>query len=276
MVRSPIRFQVLRLLWLGVWGILLAGDQAVAESQFQSVDGQPLPLETDDEVVEFLRSATVVSMKPVGSGATGAKKVLLDRDGLRVHAVFRDVCIETVHELPTGTKIPFRDDCIFECAAYELSRMLGLSIVPPTIKRNLESIPGTLQIWIEEGVTDANRRKELRSTISQSRLEQQWAVMAVFDNLIYNDDRNRNNYLYDTNGRLWLIDHTRTFLTAQELPYPAAIAQSRPDLCQRLKDLDSEEVVRRLSPFLRSAQIEALLVRRDLLIEYIENQTGNN
>ena len=276
MICSHTTTWVWRLLWLGVWGILLTRDQAVSEPRFQGVDGHLLPFETDEEVVGFLRSAAVISIKPVGSGVTGARKVLLDRDGLRVHAVFRDVRIESVHELPTGTKIPFRDDCIFECAAYELSLMLGLNIVPPTIERNMKGTQGTLQIWIEGGVTDSDRKRDLRATISQSRLERLWAVMALFDNLIYNDDRNRNNYLYDAEGRLWLIDHTRAFLTCQELPYPSAVTQSDPKVVQRLKELDPTEINKRLGPFLRADQIEALLVRRGILISYLEARDADN
>jgi hypothetical protein len=95
--------------------------------------------------------------------------------------------------------------------------------------------------------------------------------MALFDNLIYNDDRNRNNYLYDSEGRIWLIDHTRSFLTSHELPYPSAVTRIEPDLLQRLRELDSDEVALRLGHFLRAEQVEALLVRRDLLVEYLEN-----
>jgi hypothetical protein len=35
--------------------------------------------------------------------------------------------------------------------------------------------------------------------------------MRVFDQLIYNTDRNTGNVLYDTGWRLWGIDHTRAF-----------------------------------------------------------------
>ena len=44
---------------------------------------------------------------------TGARKVLLEKDVLRVNSVFRDVRINETRTLPSGTQVPFRDDYIF-------------------------------------------------------------------------------------------------------------------------------------------------------------------
>ena len=93
-------------------------------------EGQPLPLESYEEIVHFLNTAQVVSSKEIGDGVTGARKLLLEKDGLRVNAVFRDVRINESRTLPTGTQVAFRDDYIFECAAYELSRLLGTGQYP--------------------------------------------------------------------------------------------------------------------------------------------------
>jgi hypothetical protein len=256
-------------IWLSLW--IISVPAMLAEVRFLGLGQDRLPFTTYEQVVDFLRTATVLSIAPVGAGVTGASKVVLDRNGVRAHAIFRDVCIETTHTLPTGTEIPFRDDCIFECAAYELSCLLDLNLVPPTVVRSIGERQGTLQIWIEGAVSDSNRKQLRGPGVTEEKLEKKWAVMAIFDNLIYNDDRNRNNYLYGEKGRIWLIDHTRAFLTSRELPYPAAITQIDPKLLQKLKSLDSEEITERMRPFLRTAQIEALLARRDLLVEYLED-----
>jgi len=36
-------------------------------------------------------------------------------------------------------------------------------------------------------------------------------VVRLFDQLIYNTDRNLGNLLIDKSWRLWMIDHTRAF-----------------------------------------------------------------
>ncbi len=107
--------------------------------------GQPLPLESYEEIAHFLNTARVVSSKQIGQGVTGARKVLLEKDGLRVNAVFRDVRINETRTLPSGTQVAFRDDYIFECAAYELSQMLGLDNVPPTVEREILGEKGPLK-----------------------------------------------------------------------------------------------------------------------------------
>ena len=73
-------------------------------------EGQPLSRESYDEIAHFLHTARVVSSEQIGQGVTGARKVLLEKDGLRVNAVFRYVRINEIRTLPSGTQVPFRDD----------------------------------------------------------------------------------------------------------------------------------------------------------------------
>jgi len=233
-------------------------------------EGQPLPLESYEEIVHFLNTARVVSSKRIGQGVTGARKVLLEKDGLRAHAVFRDVRINETRTLPTGTQVAFRDDYIFECAAYELSRLLGLDNVPPTVEREIQGKKGALQLWIEGAVTETDRRDQSPSLLDEERLNQQWQVMLAFDNLIYNDDRNRGNYLYDREGKLWMIDHTRTFRTDGELPYPSGILYSERRLWEGLQKLDSSVMRTRLQKYLGPPELESLIKRKDRLVEYIQ------
>ncbi len=232
--------------------------------------GQPLPLESYEEIVHFLNTAQVVSSKEIGDGVTGARKVLLEKDGLRVNAVFRHVRINESRTLPTGTQVAFRDDYIFECAAYELSRLLGLDNVPPTVEREIQGKKGALQLWIEGAVTETDRRDQSPSLLDEERLNQQWQVMLVFDNLIFNDDRNRGNYLYDREGKLWMIDHTRTFRTDGELPYPSGILYSERRLWEGLQKLDSADMRTHLQKYLGPPELESLIKRKDRLVEYIQ------
>ncbi len=247
------------------------GSSASKPTRFLTdAEGQPLPLESYEEIAHFLNTAHVVSSKEIGDGVTGARKVLLEKDGLRVNAVFRDVRINESRTLPSGTPVPFRDDYIFECAAYELSRLLGLDNVPPTVEREIQGNEGALQLWIEGAVTETDRRDQSPSLWDEERLNQQWQVMLVFDNLIYNDDRNRGNYLYDREGKLWMIDHTRTFRTDGELPYRSGILYSERRLWEGLQKLDSADMRTHLQKYLGPPELEALISRQDRLVEYIQ------
>ncbi len=233
-------------------------------------EGQPLPLERYEEIVHFLSTAQVVSSKEIGDGVTGARKVLLEKDGLRVNAVFRNVRINESRTLPTGTQVAFRDDYIFECAAYELSRMMGLDNVPPTVEREILGEKGSLQLWIEGAVTETDRRDQGYTLLDEEGLSQQWQVMLVFDNLIFNDDRNRGNYLYDQQGKMWMVDHTRSFRTDDELPYPSGILYSERRLWEGLQKLESTVLRAHLQNYLGPSELESLIKRKDRLVEYIQ------
>jgi len=235
-------------------------------------DGEPLPFTSDEEVLEFLRTAKVIKMKEISQGITHPRKVLLEKDGIRMHAIFRDINEEkTVTTLASGqTEMFFRDSFIFECAAYELSRLLGLDNVPPVVERRVHGTSGSLQIWVENAMTETIRQKRKISPPDLTRWNQQVQVMRVFDNLVYNTDRNQGNILFTTDWKLWLIDHTRAFRRHTVLKEPKGIVQCERNLWERLRTLDEEAARQHCKKYLRSPEIEALLKRRKKLVEHIQ------
>ena len=95
--------------------------------RWRGPDGNPLPFRDDEAVLEFLRTAEVVSARQLGKGINRPLKVLLDRDGLQAHAVFRRVDAELPSYRPPGSAhVPsFRDSFLFEPAAYKLGLAMG-------------------------------------------------------------------------------------------------------------------------------------------------------
>ena len=110
-------------------------------------DGKPLSFQSNVEVEEFLRTAEIISIERIGEGLNNFLKVLLEKDGIRMHAIFRDVHVERSQMPLSDGKISFffRDDAIFECAAYELAKLLGLDTVPPVVERKIQRTEGNLQ-----------------------------------------------------------------------------------------------------------------------------------
>jgi hypothetical protein len=102
-------------------------------------DGAPLPFRNDDEIEEFLRTAEVVELEPIGIGVTNPERVTLEKNGVRAHAVFRcfDRHWSRVRLRGQGMMMNFRDSYRFEAAAYELAGLLGLDSVPPTVTRRV-------------------------------------------------------------------------------------------------------------------------------------------
>ena len=249
--------------------------EEAAPITWQDPDGTPLPFQNDSEVLEFLRTARVVTQKSVGVGVNGISKVLLEKDGVQLHAAFRKVSIFNQRiKMDNGDiKSSFRDDCRFEVAAYRLSRLLGLDNVPPVVERKIGRDTGTLQVWVENAMMEMERHSEDLQAPQELPWTQQWQTVRLFDNLIENDDRNQGNILIDSDWKLWMIDHTRSFGTdRKKLRYPQLVRWCRRDLWEKLQELDREVLKQECKGLLNGGQIGALMARRDLLVQHIQKR----
>jgi hypothetical protein len=248
-------------------------DAAVVEAEvtrrWLGPDGDPLPFQTDDEVLEFLRTAEVVGRRTVEAGINRFPRFDLERDGVRARAIFRTVD----HELrrtrrPDGRYyVRWVDHYTGECAAYELARALGLGFVPPTVIRRFGTQRGSLQIWIEgardEGAPDFQPPRPL------AWVKQQWDL-ALFDNLILNVDRNAGNFLAGPDYRLWVYDHGRAFQPKPELLAPEKLRLVNRTVWDRLQSMSDEALKDVVREYLAPDQLIALVERRALLIEHVQ------
>jgi hypothetical protein len=234
--------------------------------------GEVLPFDSYQEIEGFLLKAAVVHMEEIPEGVTDPKKVLLEKDGVQARAIFRDVDISKARGPGMGGKgrLNFRDFCLFEVAAYQLAQMLGLDNVPPTIRRKIKGQNGTLQIWVEGAMTEKGRLKDGVQPPSPWHHAMQHQIMRIFDNLVYNEDRNQGNVLYDENWKMWMIDHTRAFRMDKELPKPEEIQICEKDLWEKLRNLDDAALTERLDDLLKTGEMEGLVARKRALVKWIE------
>ena len=261
--------------------VLLAVSLSVAQTydsqRWVDPDGKPLPFSSYEEVEEFLRTAEIVSRKRVGEGINNPLRVLLAENGIRMTALFRDVHVESPQmKMNDGsTEFFFRDDAIFECAAYELAKLLELDTVPPAVERRIRGTRGTLQAWVENSRTYKELKEENipppSGGLDRWRWMMRWQQIQLFDNLIYNEDRNLGNVLIASDWKLWMIDHTRAFRRWKELPSPELILYVNRTLWEKLQRLDEAVVQERLKPFLHPYEISGLLERRRQLVGHIQN-----
>lgn len=230
---------------------------------FYGPEGRALPFGSEQEVLEFLETADIVWKEKLGSGTNKKKrKVLLEKNGVRAHAILR-----TGYEIKDVGSVGFVDSYLSEVAAYELGRLLGLDSIPPVVRRK----GGSLQLWIENATTDASRRKAGAEPEDPEGFAQQVLVMGIFDNLIANTDRNPGNLLIDPTGKVWFIDHTRSFAGQEELKYPDRITGCDRELWERLKTVSDQEIEQAVEPYVRRYR-DALLERRRLLVQEIERR----
>lgn len=243
---------------------------------FLDVDGKPLPFQSDEEIEEYLLTASVESMEKIPVGVTRPKKALLDREGIRAHASFKYFVEEKKNVRdPTATGraklyLNWKDSYIYDVTAYHVDRLLGFERVPPIVLRKVKGNDGSLQIWLEGTITENDRRKEEIKPPEIARFNQQRQMMQLLDNLVANRDANLGNTLIDGNWRLWYIDCSRCFGTSPDLLYPEAITHCDREVWRALKELDRDAAERVLSPFLGPAEIDALFARRDQLVDLLQ------
>jgi hypothetical protein len=225
------------------------------------------------EVEGYLLTAEVVAVESLGSGVTGAKKLRLEGEGRRESAVYKNVHSEYSRHL-TGTRnledTYFSDKWEYEVAAYRLDRLLGFGLVPVTVGRDVDGETGSVQQWIADAVTEKERVERGTPLDDRDRWAEQTNQMLVFDVLIYNVDRNQGNILLTEPGsRMWLIDHSRAFRL--RTGFPSHARKNPPIVTESVRravgSLDERELHRAMAGLLTRRQVEAILARRDLLLE---------
>jgi hypothetical protein len=240
-----------------------------AAMRWSDPDGKLLPFKTDEELLEFLRTAEVRKEKELSTGITRPLKLLLEKDGVRASAVFRSVSEEkkNVSFARAESELFFRDSYLFEPAAYEMSLLLGLDNVPPATLRRHHNKSGSVQIWVEGAMTEADRLQKKIEPPDVQRWDKQILTMKVFDAVVYNTDRNKGNILITPDWKVWMIDHTRAFRLHKRPQSPEGLRQCERHLYARLGSLDEALVMERLRPYLKKIEIDSILARSKIVVE---------
>jgi hypothetical protein len=157
-----------------------------------SAQGREWP---DREWIErFLREGKITERKKIGEGITNPEKVTLELDGQQMNAILKKVDKD-------------HDSWRAEVAAYELDKLLGLGMVPPTVPRSVGGRKGCLQLWVT-GVTMSKFEGKFPD---MQAWRDQVSIMWLFDDLIANIDRHLNNAMVSPDYQLILIDNSKTF-----------------------------------------------------------------
>ncbi len=232
-------------------------------------DGKPLPFDSHEDAVEFLRAATVIDSEEIGGSQNHPLRVLLEKDGVRARAVFRSVRRTWQREWVRGTwQVHLIDRASSERGAYVVARMLGFDNIPPTVLRKIGGRQGSLQLWLE-GVDSVAGLSESRGNVPERWTEQMSAIWA-FDNLVFNVDRHPGNLLIGADGTVWMIDHTQAFQYNKRLLDIDNVMSIPQTMWERLQTIPDSAFEEALAGALNGTQVGALLARRKRMVERIQ------
>ena len=224
------------------------------------------------DIEQFLTTAGVKSKKPVGDGITKPEKVTLELNRVEHFAIFKTIDVNGtgIVKAELGGNAPnFQDSWRTEVAAYVIDRMIGLNMVPATIARTIDKKPGSLQWWVDGTRTDSARQQAGEMSVPDpDAWDRARCKMYVFDNLIYNTDRNPTNILVTRDYQLLLIDHSRAFRPVTALKDAAQLTRFWKPLLDALPPLTAQDLNARVGLYLSAAQIAAIIERRDALVAH--------
>jgi hypothetical protein len=246
---------------------LLVGSVRASPAPAQDAYGLPLRGEAAEA---FLRTAEVVRRKAIGTGITHPEQYTLT-DGTRTcRAVWK-----TIDEFKPGVTnlegggviVDFADSWKHEVAAYELDKLLGLDLVPPTVERTFGGRKGSLQMWVEGAMTEAARKKQkITPPDPQAWNEQIYRVRLLHQLTDNTDSRNINNVLSDPSFRVYAVDCSRGFTIYADLRAGTDLVRFSRSVLEALKALDRPTLDAKLGRWLGGPQIDGLLKRRDKIV----------
>lgn len=222
-----------------------------------TASGSKVWLGREAEFEEYLKAAPVARIDRIPVGVTKPQRAYLEEGGLAASLVFKP--------LPPTRRSGYWENYKAEIAAYELDKLLGLGMVPPTVEREVEGEMGSAQLWVENCTLLRDRNPSTSPNIAA--WNRQVYRQRVWDNLIGNIDRNQGNLLVDQAWNLVLIDHSRAFTSTSKMPFP--MKKIDRGFYERLKALDKATIEAKLGDLLFDGP-KPLLKRRDKIIKEFE------
>jgi len=238
-------------------GLVLAG---AAAGQF------PGELRTAKDIEKFLASARIIAVeKDVEVGRSIPWRVTLEDGGIGARAMFKHIDRRIVQ--------PPRHSYRYELAAYALSRLLDLEIVPPAVERVIEGTAGSLQWYVENCQSERDRRRLNQAPPDIEAFLHRLEIIQVFEALVNDECGDQDDTLiHKDSWKVCRIDFSAAFRPAPSISPNVLVRRCSRTLFHRLEDLKRPVIVNQMKPFLDSEEIDALFRRIRQFLDLIRNE----
>jgi len=226
---------------------------------------------------QFIKTAKIIGQEQMGGSAavTNPWRLKLEKEGVSHDALWKNV---------EGRPKGFVDSWKYEIAAYEMDKLLGLNMIPPTVEIRFQENRGSCQLWedTEMSLLQKNEKKiPTPGGLKTVNWNKATYLQRAFDNLIANEDRHANNILITKDWRMLLIDHSRSFRSSgkftKDLIYtekhregPKLMSLLPRAFVEKIKGLTFEQIKGVVGEYLTDAEINAVLTRKELVLKEID------
>ena len=194
-----------------------------------------------------------------------------------------DITHRAIWKNAEGRQGGFWEGWQYEIAAYRLDKHLGLGMVPPTVERRFQGNRGSCQYWVDDCISlrDKERKNIKVPSVKVFYWNRANYLQRLWDNLIANEDRHQNQILITKDWRMILIDHSRTFRTSARFTRQLVFSAKNPDgpklmselpraVVDKVKALTFEVIKSVVGDYLTVDEINAVLIRRELILKEID------
>lgn len=215
---------------------------------------------TPAEAERFLLEASVVSVdKDTQPGRTLPWMVVLERAGVRTRAIFKYVHRPRPHPLAHSYR--------YELAAYELSKILEVEIVPPTVERTIQGVPGALQLFLEGCLSERDFARTGAQPSDPQALRNSLATVRLFEGLTGDSCGDKDDTLiHPDTWKACRVDLAEAFPAEPFLSEDCLIERCPRGLYDRMLRMDPASAKRKLKAWLSNDEIEALCGRKRQIV----------
>ena len=230
---------------------------------------------TKEQIKQFLLTAKIVGDQPAKKGVTDTRRLTLS-DGTITHdASFQPIDEHTpLKKFADGhTEVRFADSYKYNIAAYILAELVGFDdMMPVYVERKYKGNSGSLSWWLSVKMDDATRFTKKIEAPDPDAWNNQMYKVRVFDELVYDNDPNLTNVLISADWKIWRIDFSRGFRTFHTLKDPKDLVRCDRHMFERLKALNADEFTAKAKTYLTNEEIQAVMTRRDLIVQLFQKK----